>query len=85
MQPIVDGRVEAVMGSRFLLERLRFFGKGAKSPFFSHYIGNKLIVAITNGLYRHSATDYEAALRPSRRGSWTVSRSTPTSLNTTTS
>jgi dolichol-phosphate mannosyltransferase len=63
LQPIVDGRVEAVMGSRFLLERLRFFGKGAKSPFFSHYIGNKLIVAITNGLYRHSATDYEGGLK----------------------
>jgi glycosyltransferase involved in cell wall biosynthesis len=63
LQPIVDGRVEAVMGSRFLIERLKFFGKGAKSPFFSHYIGNKLIVAITNGLYRHSATDYEGGLK----------------------
>jgi glycosyltransferase involved in cell wall biosynthesis len=63
LQPIVDGRVEAVMGSRFLLERLKFFGEGAKSPFFSHYIGNKPIVAITNGLYRHSATDYEGGLK----------------------
>ena len=63
LQPILDGRVEAVMGSRFLLERLKFFGKGAKSPFFTHYIGNKLIVAITNGLYGHSATDYEGGLK----------------------
>ena len=46
VQPIIDGRVDAVMGSRFLLERPKFFGKGAKSPFFTHYIGNKLIVAI---------------------------------------
>lgn len=63
LQPIVDGRAEAVIGSRFLLERLKFFGKGAKSPFFTHYIGNKLIVAITNGLYGHSATDYEGCLK----------------------
>ena len=63
LEPIVDGRVEAVMGSRVLIERLQFFGKGAKSPFFTHYIGNKLIVAITNGLYRQSATDYEGGLK----------------------
>lgn len=63
LQPIVDGHAEAVMGSRFLVERLRFFGKGAKSPFFTHYIGNKLIVAFTNGLYGHSATDYEGCYK----------------------
>ena len=63
MQPIIDGRADAVMGSRFLLERLQFFGKGKKSPFFTHYIGNKLIVAFTNGLYGHSATDYEGCLK----------------------
>jgi glycosyltransferase involved in cell wall biosynthesis len=63
VQPILDGHVEAVMGSRFLIERLKFFGKGAKSPFFTHYIGNKLIVAITNGLYGHSATDYEGCYK----------------------
>lgn len=63
LQPIVDGHVEAVMGSRFLLEKLKFFGKGAKSPFFTHYIGNKLIVATTNVLYGHSATDYEGGLK----------------------
>lgn len=63
LQPILDGRVEAVIGSRFLLERLRFFGKGAKSPFFTHYIGNKLIVALTNSLYWHSSTDYEGGLK----------------------
>jgi glycosyltransferase involved in cell wall biosynthesis len=63
VQPIIDGRVEAVMGSRFLVERLKFFGKGAKSPFFTHYIGNKLIVAFTNVLYGQSATDYEGCLK----------------------
>jgi glycosyltransferase involved in cell wall biosynthesis len=63
LQPILDGRVEVVIGSRFLLERLVFFGKGAKSPFFTHYIGNKLIVWLTNWLYWHSATDYEGGLK----------------------
>ena len=63
VQPIVDGRVDAVIGSRFILERLKFFGKGAKSPFFTHYAGNILIVRLTNALYRQSATDYEGCLK----------------------
>jgi glycosyltransferase involved in cell wall biosynthesis len=63
LQPILEGRVEAVMGSRFILEHLQFFGKGAKSPFFTHYIGNILIVGLTNALYRHSSTDYEGGLK----------------------
>jgi glycosyltransferase involved in cell wall biosynthesis len=63
VQPIVGGRADAVMGSRFILERLKFFGTGAKSPFFTHYIGNILIVRITNALYGHSATDYEGCLK----------------------
>lgn len=63
LQPILDGRAEATMGSRFILERLQFFGKGAKSPFFTHYIGNVLIVRLTNALYRHSATDYEGCYK----------------------
>ena len=63
VQPIIEGRVEAVIGSRFILERLQFFGKGAKSPFFTHYIGNILIVRLTNALYRQSATDYEGCLK----------------------
>ena len=63
LQPILDGRAEATMGSRFILERLQFFGKGAKSPFFTHYIGNILIVQLTNALYRHSATDYEGCYK----------------------
>ena len=63
LQPIIDGRAEATMGSRFILERIQFFGKGAKSPFFTHYIGNVLIVRLTNALYRHSATDYEGCYK----------------------
>jgi glycosyltransferase involved in cell wall biosynthesis len=63
LQPILDGRVEAVMGSRFSHERPQFFGKGAKSPFFTHYIGNIIIIGLTNALYWHSATDYEGCLK----------------------
>jgi glycosyltransferase involved in cell wall biosynthesis len=63
VQPILDGRVKAVMGSRFTLEPPKFFGKGAKSPFFTHYIGNILIVKLTNALYRHAATDYEGCYK----------------------
>ena len=63
LQPILDGRADAVMGSRFTVERPQFFGKGARSPFFTHYIGNILIIGITNALYQHSATDYEGCYK----------------------
>lgn len=63
LKPILDGRAEVAMGSRFVHERPQFFGKGAKSPFFTHYIGNILIIGLTNALYRHSSTDYEGGLK----------------------
>ena len=63
VQPILDGRADAVIGSRFIRERLQFFGKGAKSPFFTHYIGNIMIVRLTNALYGQSATDYEGCYK----------------------
>ena len=63
VQPILDGRADAVMGSRFVFERPQFFGNGAQSPFFTHYIGNIIIIGLTNVLYRHSATDYEGCLK----------------------
>ena len=63
LQPIVEGRVEAVMGSRFVFERPRFFFGEAKSPFFTHYVGNRIIIALTNLLYGNSATDYEGGYK----------------------
>ena len=63
LQPIVEGRVEAVMGSRFVFERPRFFFGEAKSPFFTHYVGNLVIIALTNVLYGTSATDYEGGYK----------------------
>jgi len=63
LQPIVEGRVEAVMGSRFVFERPRFFFGEVKSPFFTHYVGNLIIITLTNVLYGNSATDYEGGYK----------------------
>ena len=61
--PLVEGRADAVLGSRFILERPRFFLRQDGSPFFSHYIGNKLIIWLTNWLYGVRATDYEGCYK----------------------
>ena len=63
LQPIVEGRAEAVMGSRFAFDRPRYFFTDRKSPFFTHYIGNLTVVFLTNLLYGHSATDYEGCYK----------------------
>lgn len=77
LQPILDGFVEFVMGSRFLCETPRFFAKNG-SPFFSHFIGNWIIIRLTNFLYGRHRTDYEGgykAFTPS------LARSIPVSAN----
>ncbi|HEX9284463.1 MAG TPA: glycosyltransferase family 2 protein [Nitrospirales bacterium] len=66
IQPIVDGKSDAVMGSRFILYRPKFFGK-RRSPYLSHYIGNMLITTITNLLYGMQFTDYEGCYKAFRR------------------
>jgi glycosyltransferase involved in cell wall biosynthesis len=67
LQPLLDGKCEAVMGSRFLHQRPVFLGK-RRSPYLNHYAGNLLILWITNWLYQQRFTDYEgcykAFLRP---------------------
>ncbi|MFM8551388.1 MAG: glycosyltransferase family 2 protein [Nitrospiraceae bacterium] len=60
--PILKGSCDAVMGSRFLYERPVFFGK-RRSPYFVHYIGNLLIVTVTNWLYGQRFTDYEGCYK----------------------
>ena len=62
LDPIVDGRCEFVMGSRFLGEKPKFIW-GGKSPFFTHYVGNKVVVLLTNVLYGNRATDYEGCYK----------------------
>jgi len=73
IQPIVDGACDAVIGSRFLLYKPKFFGK-RRSPYLTHYIGNMLIVTVTNLLYGRHFTDYEGCYKAFTR---TVLASTP--------
>ena len=60
--PLLQGRCEAVMGSRFLHERPRFWGK-RRSPYWNHYVGNQVILAVTNRLYGQQFTDYEGCYK----------------------
>lgn len=60
--PILSGEYEFVMGSRFLLQKIKFFTDDG-SPFFSHFVGNKMITAFTNLLYGQSHTDYEGCYK----------------------
>lgn len=62
IQPLLNDSCDAVMGSRFLYERPVFLGK-RRSPYFIHYLGNLLIVKITNFLYRQRFTDYEGCYK----------------------
>ncbi len=62
VDPIVRGDADAVMGSRFLLKKPTFFTKPGE-PFFLHYIGNQLIIWLTNVLYQFQATDYEGCYK----------------------
>jgi hypothetical protein len=39
-----------------------FFGK-RRSPYFTHYAGNLMIVTVTNWLYGRSFTDYEGCYK----------------------
>ncbi len=61
--PILEERADFVMGSRFLYERPTFFRGEHRSPLFTHYLGNILIIRLTNLLYGQSATDYEGAYK----------------------
>ena len=60
--PILEGRTELVLGSRFFYRGPRFLTKNG-DPFLSHYIGNKLIIAITNLLYGQKISDYEGCYK----------------------
>lgn len=62
LAPILAGDTEFVMGSRFLI-REQTYQWGGKSPFFTHYIGNKVIIMVTNLLYWNRATDYEGCYK----------------------
>jgi len=62
VEPILQGRADAVIGSRFLMQRPRFFHPTG-DPFFAHYIGNQVIIRLTNLLYGFDGTDYEGCYK----------------------
>ncbi|PIQ82859.1 MAG: glycosyl transferase [Candidatus Omnitrophica bacterium CG11_big_fil_rev_8_21_14_0_20_64_10] len=64
--PVVRGHADVAMGSRFLKEKPRFFTKDG-DPFLTHYLGNLLVIGLTNGLYGFYATDYEACYKVCKR------------------
>lgn len=66
IEPIERGEADAVLGSRFIFQRPRFFVSGGM-PFFSHYVGNRIIIWLTNWLYGFRATDYEGCYKAFRR------------------
>jgi glycosyltransferase involved in cell wall biosynthesis len=62
VQPILEGKGELVIGSRFILQKRKFFTKNG-DPFFSHFVGNLMIVWLTNFLYGQNKTDYEGCYK----------------------
>lgn len=75
--PILRGEADAVMGSRFLRQKPKFFTPHG-DPFFTHYLGNRIIIWMTNLLYGFRATDYEGCYKAFTR---TVVRDTPVVAN----
>lgn len=62
LDPLLRGEADVVMGSRFRSQKLHFFTVHG-DPFFSHYIGNKVVLWLTNWLYGFRATDYEGCYK----------------------
>ena len=62
LKPILNGKADLVMGSRFIYKNLKFVIK-AGGPFISHYIEIKLIIWLTNLLYRQKNTDSEGCYK----------------------
>jgi len=65
LKPIVEGRAQVAYGSRFLGRRYRLFGRD-RVAFPLHYLGNRLLNALTNLLYRSSLTDMETCYKAVR-------------------
>lgn len=62
VQPLLAGKADLVMGTRFILQKRKFLTKDG-NPFFSHYLGNVVITWLTNVLYNQCMTDYEACYK----------------------
>jgi len=62
LEPILKGECEFVIGSRFQKGGPRFFTENG-DPFIAHYIGNLMIIGMTNILYGQSISDYEGCYK----------------------
>ena len=62
IKPIIEDDYDLILGSRFLRQKPRFFTERG-DPFFSHYIGNKMIIFTTNLLYNKKISDYEGCYK----------------------
>lgn len=62
IEPIVGGEADVVIGSRFLLQKPHFFTPDGQ-PFFTHFVGNLMIIWLANLLYGFRATDYEGCYK----------------------
>jgi glycosyltransferase involved in cell wall biosynthesis len=59
--PIVDGRADAVFGSRFMS------GGAHRVLYFWHYVGNKLLTTLSNAFTNLNLTDMETCYKAFRR------------------
>lgn len=60
LEPILDGRADVVFGSRFLGETHRVL-------YYWHYMGNRLLTALSNALSNLNLTDMECCYKVFRR------------------
>jgi glycosyltransferase involved in cell wall biosynthesis len=66
LKPIIDGKNKVVYGSRLKHYPLRFFGKG-RTPFVTHYLGNKFLTFVTRLLYGNGVSDMETGYKVLKR------------------
>lgn len=62
LSPILTHKSQVVYGSRFLNLKLKLFGKN-KTPFLTHYIGNKFLNFLTNLFFGGKITDMETGYK----------------------
>jgi dolichol-phosphate mannosyltransferase len=62
IKPIMSEEVEAVIGSRFLLDQNLFVNKW-NLAYLRNHLGIRMITLLTNVLYRFNATDYEGCYK----------------------
>lgn len=66
LSPIIEGKSEVVYGSRLRHYPLRFFGR-RRTPFITHYLGNKFLTFVTNLLYGDGVSDMETCYKVFKR------------------